>query len=120
MSLKTIFFFTLSLAAGAFPLQGENHFIDLRSSATTGFYDRFDSDRKDGWIDQGEAHDMRMIQPGILKSSIADFRIIDPAANRNKSCIVLGGIVRPWFPASVKVQTPDAGTPKTLYLLHAI
>lgn len=75
--------------------------IDLSSSVTTGFRDETDNDGKGGWTDQG-GNDFRRMPLGLQSASGVPFRILDPARNNGRSCIVLRGTNRPEFPNAVR------------------
>ncbi|MHB9038271.1 MAG: glycoside hydrolase family 2 TIM barrel-domain containing protein [Armatimonadota bacterium] len=74
-------------------------FIDLHAFANMGFKDDVAGDKKGGWTDQGPA-DLRTVPVGGQTFRGVQFDIIDPAKNDGKSCIVLRGQDRPYFPAS--------------------
>jgi len=94
--------------------------VDLRQTANMGFADAVADDRKGGWTDQGPDNDLRMMPTGKQKFAGVEFNIIDPAGNQGKSCLVLRGKERPYFPASAEIILPKPTTAKYLYLLHAI
>ena len=62
--------------------------------------------------------DLRSFRPGRLTHELADFEIIDPAANQGRSCVVLGGASRKYLPRKA-AQPLDGVVMKTLVLLHA-
>ncbi len=92
--------------------------LDLQPYATTGFADETDGDKKGGWTDQG-SNDLRMIPRGRLELLGVPVRILDPGLN-GKSCIVLSGPSRSYFPQ--KVQGIDAGNDcfGRLFFLHTL
>lgn len=65
--------------------------VDLRPYANMGFRDDTAHDRKGGWSDHGPDHDARMFPVGKQTFAGVPFNVIDPAANRGKSCLVLRG-----------------------------
>lgn len=75
--------------------------IDLRPYVNRGFKDDVDGDQKGGWTDQGN-NDFRMMPLGEQIFAGVPFEIIDPATNNDRSCIVLAGTARPYFPQSVE------------------
>lgn len=91
--------------------------IDISQSANTSFTDEVDGDRKGGWTDQGHNKDMRSLTPGNIPGDI-EFTILDPNCNRGKSCIVLKGDARTYFPVSA-VLPMNGKKFRRLYLLHA-
>ncbi|NOY80231.1 MAG: hypothetical protein GXP31_04410 [Kiritimatiellaeota bacterium] len=93
-------------------------FIDLRRAANRGFRDDVQGDRKGGWTDFGASGDFREIPtgPSRLQGKVP-FRIIDPASNGGKSCIVLKGEKRPYFPDKV-VGIPVGAKLNSVYILH--
>lgn len=93
--------------------------LAIESCANMGFLDETADDRKGGWTDQGPTNDLRMMSTGELNIPPMKFQIIDPARNNGKSCIVLGGGGRPYFPR--KAEIPAGGrTIQTISLLHAL
>ncbi len=93
--------------------------IALESSANMGFTDETADDRKGGWTDQGSTNDLRMMKSGELSIPPMKFQIIDPAKNNDKSCIVLGGGGKPYFPRKVAIST-GGHIIQTVSLLHAL
>lgn len=93
--------------------------IDLRSACNMGFKDEVDGDRKGGWTDQGPDNDLAMMTLGKQKLAGINFDVIDPARNDGRSCIVLRGKERPYFPDSVTVKSGGAKG-RYLYLLNAV
>ena len=81
--------------------KGKCRVIPLEQYVTTSFRDDVADDRKGGWTDQGK-NDFRDVKTGMTTAAGIPFRIIDPAQNNGKSCIVLCGTNRPYFPESVK------------------
>lgn len=75
--------------------------IDLKPYVTTGFTDEVEGDRKGGWTDQGK-NDLRMLPVGNQEFLGVPMQIIDPARNNGKSCIVLAGPSRHYFPKKVE------------------
>ena len=57
--------------------------------------------KKGGWPDQG-SNDMRMLPVGQQTFAGVKLQIVDPAANAGKSCIVLAGPSRGYFPEKVE------------------
>lgn len=92
--------------------------IDLSSSATTGFRDEVANDGAGGWTDQGVNNDLRMMTPGEKRFSGIRFRILDPAENGGKSCIVLSGASGK-FPRESRIPVKSGRGYSHLYLLHA-
>ena len=92
-------------------------YINLRQAANMGFRDDAPKDQKGGWTDQGKSNDLRSLPLGEQNLDGVPFHIIDPASNNGKSCIMLRGVERPYFPLSAEVKTSATG--KYLYLLHA-
>ena len=91
--------------------------IDLAPWATHSFSDERDGDRQGGWTDQG-VNDFRMMPTGkVMEADNIPFEIIDPAKNGGKSCIVLAGTERPYFPLAVKGIKVD-GMFNRLFFLH--
>ena len=92
--------------------------IDLKKVVNRGFKDELSGDRKGGWSDFGSSSDFKEIPTGKtrLQGSIP-FKIIDPAKNKGKSCIVLKGKVRPYFPQKV-TGIPVNALLNNLYVLH--
>ena len=90
--------------------------IDLRSCVTTSFADEKEGDRQGGWFDQG-TNDFRAMPLGRQFAGGVPFDIIDPAKNGGRSCIVLRGGMRPYFPASVEGIRVD-GKFSRLFFLH--
>lgn len=93
--------------------------FDISQAANMGFQDDFADDKKGGWTDQGPNADLRTLLPGKKKLGAVPFNIIDPSKNAGKSCVVLRGHARPYFPqiASIKI------TPKQynwLYMFHTL
>ena len=95
---------------------GRCRVIELESCATTSFRDEKDGDRKGGWTDQGE-NDFRSVKTGMVTAAGIPFRIIDPEKNNGKSCIVLCGSARPYFPEAVRGIRAE-GYFSRLFFLH--
>lgn len=106
-------------ASFAFTLQPyETTPVDMDSAMNMGFKDECADDRKGGWTDQGPDNDLSMMEPGERNMGGVTFRIVDPASNGGKSCIVLRGPQREYFPAEATVAASGQG--KMLFLLNAI
>ena len=93
--------------------------IDLRKAVNMGFVDKKEADGKGGWTDQGPENDLRMIPVGKQRFKGTDFMIINPKKNNGKSCIVLQGGARPYFPKTVTALVNGKIKGNYLYLLHA-
>lgn len=93
-------------------------FIDISSQANMAFQDDVPNDQKGGWTDQG-SNDLRFFPVGIQTFSGVPFKIIDPEENSGRSCIILKGSPRPYFPEKVKnIQVNEKV--KYLYFLHTV
>ena len=77
--------------------------IDLTGLANMGFKDETGGDQQGGWTDQG-GNDFRHMPVGQQTLCGVPFRIIDPAENAGKSCVVLRGHDRDYFPDAVNVK----------------
>ena len=75
--------------------------IDLAPYANAPFRDEYENDGKGGWTDQG-SNDFRMMPIGELTAAGVQFRIVDPARNGGRGCLVLRGSERPGLPAAVR------------------
>ncbi len=75
--------------------------IDLTAHVNRSFTDETDGDGKGGWTDQG-INDFRNMPLGRQRAAGVMFEIIDPAKNNDKSCIVLRGSNRTYFPEAVR------------------
>jgi len=109
---------TSSLQLAALPHQAEP--LPLRAAVNMGFADEVADDQRGGWTDQGANNDLRMIPSGRQTLGGIPFDVIDPAANGGKSCLVLAGPDRGYFPQSATVEPGLAAPFRTLCLLHAI
>jgi len=85
------------------PDPGSCFFADLRPYCNAGFADedKEPNNQKGGWVDDGPAGDMRVMPLGKQTFLDVPFDVIDPAKNNGKSCIVLGGRHKTWFPERV-------------------
>jgi hypothetical protein len=92
--------------------------FDISAAANMGFRDETANDRRGGWTDQGPENDLRMLKPGTRRFGGIPFTILDPATNQGKSCIVMAGPSRDYFPKSVAIPGGNARC-KYLYFLHA-
>jgi len=91
--------------------------IDLRPVVNMGFADDVADDRQGGWTDQGKDNDLRAIPVGRTTMGGIAFDLIDPAKNQGRSCLVLAGPSRDYFPGQAGVELVGS-TGKYLYLLH--
>lgn len=93
--------------------------IAIAAQATTGFRDdKSDGEHNGGWTDQG-ANDLRMMPVGERSFAGIRFAVVDPQGNGGKSCIVLRGPQRDYFPATAAIPV-ERRTGDCLYLLHAV
>lgn len=94
--------------------------LDLAAAANAGFADEIPDDRKGGWTDQGRENDLRELPAGLQNWHNTQFNILSPEQNSGRSCIMLAGKHRMYFPRSAEAfqQKPVQG--KYFYLLHAI
>lgn len=90
--------------------------IDLAPYVNRSFSDDEDGDQKGGWTDQG-VNDFSTMPLGDQTLAGIPFTVIDPAKNNDKSCLVLAGTERPYFPHSVK-NIPLKGTFSRIFFLH--
>ena len=93
-------------------------FIDLSKAANRSFSDDKAGDQKGGWTDYGHSADFREMPLGITRlQGGVPFKIIDPAKNNDRSCIVLAGKYRPYFPKKV-TGIPVGELLNSIYVLH--
>jgi len=99
--------------------------VDLTKQANRGFADDVAGDGKGGWTDEGPDNDLRDMPTGLLTLYGVPFRIIEPAGNGGRSCIVLRAgpglgtrTDRPEYPASVTV--PVGRRTNVLYFLLGV
>jgi beta-galactosidase len=90
--------------------------IDISKFVNRGFLDEKAGDKKGGWADLGSGFDgiptgLTRLQGGV------PFKIINPANNNGKSCIVLKGSKRLYFPAKV-TGIPVNAKLNSMYFLH--
>jgi len=93
--------------------------ISITSQANMGFTDDIGDDKQGGWTDQGPENDLRMIPTGNKNFYGINFNIINPSANNGKSCIVLAGPQREYFPKNAEIII-NGEKYKNIYLLHAL
>lgn len=75
--------------------------VNLAPYANRSFTDETAGDRKGGWTDQG-ANDFRTMPLGRVEAAGVPFEIIDPAKNAGKSCLILAGTDRNYFPEAIR------------------
>jgi beta-galactosidase len=90
--------------------------IDLSAVANRAFADQTADDGIGGWTDQG-GNDFRVMPLGAQCLQGVPFTILDPAANQERSCLVLGGAGRPAFPRQAE-GIPVGGPVARLFFLH--
>ncbi|HOK05095.1 MAG TPA: hypothetical protein PLN24_07580, partial [Victivallales bacterium] len=93
--------------------------ISIIPQTNMGFADDIADDKKGGWTDQGPENDLRMITAGNKNFYGINFNIINPSTNNGKSCIVLAGPQREYFPKNTEI-TMNGEKYKNVYLLHAL
>jgi len=78
-------------------------FVDLRPYCNQSFVDDDPvvDNQKGGWVDDGPDGDMRVMPLGRQTFLGIPFDIIDPAKNDGRSCIILQGRHKTWFPERV-------------------
>lgn len=92
--------------------------LNLRKYVNMAFRDEKEGDEEGGWSDQG-ANDMRNLPVGMTNYHGVPFDIIDPAKNTiksNKSCIVLYGNPKPFFPKLVRIKVERSAS--VIYFAH--
>ncbi len=95
-------------------------YIDLRPYVNRGFADETEGDKSGGWTDYGSGSDMRSMPVGRgALGGCVQFEVVDPAANGDKSCVVLAGPTREHFPAESAEIAVGAKLEK-LYFLHTL
>lgn len=94
--------------------------LPLTGAANSGFTDEIADDRKGGWTDQGSENDFRTFPQGQRLFAGVPFQILTEKDSPGKTCIVLRGKARPYFPgkAELTLKAPVKG--KYLYLLHCV
>ena len=92
---------------------GREKFIALEPYANRGFRDDGDGT---GWTGQG-INDFRNVPLAVQSVNGVRFRIIDPAANHGRSCLILRGSDKPEFPARIEGISIDAKVSR-LFFLH--
>lgn len=92
--------------------------LDLASAMNMGFRDELAGDRQGGWTDQGPDNDLSMMTAGVQDLGGVVFRIVDPQDNGGKSCIVLRGRNREYFPEEAQVAVEGQG--RMLFLLNGL
>ncbi len=108
--------FSMNRNVGYKTVKNRCRVIDLAPYVTTSFRDEKAGDRKGGWTDQGE-NDFRSVRTGMVTAAGVPFRVIDPEKNNGKSCIVLCGSARPYFPEAVRKIRAE-GNFSRLFFLH--
>ncbi len=63
--------------------------VDLTRQVNRGFADPVAGDGLGGWTDEGPEDDLHYMPTGLLTLYGVPFRVIDPADNRGRSCVVL-------------------------------
>lgn len=91
--------------------------IDLAPYANRGFADEIENDGKGGWFDQGRNNDFRTMPTGNVTAAGILFRIVDPAKNNGKGCLITAGSARPDFPHAIKGIKVN-GKFSRLFFLH--
>jgi beta-galactosidase len=76
-------------------------FVDLRPYVTRSFIDKVAGDKKGGWDDNGPDNDISALPTGIQYFKECPYDIIEPDKNNDKSCILLKGEPRMYFPAEI-------------------
>ena len=92
--------------------------VDLRKYVNMAFADKIAGDRKGGWFDQG-ANDFSLMPLGRRVCAGVPFEIIDPAANDNRSVIVMFSTERRYFPEKVGPIAVGKKA-KNVYFLHTM
>ena len=72
--------------------------IDIRNACNMGFADQKADDQTGGWFDQGSQNDLSRFPTGEMISQSVRFNVINPASNGGKSCIILKGKPKEFFP----------------------
>ena len=91
--------------------------VDLSKQANMGFRDEVEGDGKGGWIDEGD-NDIRTLKPDTIEACGLRFRVLDPARNSGRSCLVFGGPQQENLLRNAELS--EAGErSECLYLLHA-
>ncbi|MCY3024611.1 MAG: hypothetical protein NTW87_37025 [Planctomycetota bacterium] len=93
---------SLALSCCTHGAQDEAFFLDLSGAANMGFRDETAGDGVGGWTDQG-GNDFRNMPVGEQTLCGVPFRIVDPARNGGKSCLVLRGHDAKTFPESARI-----------------
>lgn len=93
--------------------------IDISTAANRAFTDQVAEDHKGGWTDQGKERDLRSLRAGKIRLGGVVFDILDNRKTKGRSCIVLRGAPRPYFPEQAVVKSVAGKRFKKLYLLHA-
>lgn len=91
--------------------------LDLSHAANRGFRDGAAEDGKGGWTDQG-GNDFRGMPTGERELCGVPFRILDPAGNGGRACVVLRGTPRPDLPESATM--PVGRKAGALVFLHTL
>ncbi len=91
--------------------------VDISRAVNMDFKDKIEGDKKGGWTDQG-ANDLRKFPVGKQTFYGIPFNIMDPSENSGKSCIVLFGGERPYFPMDAKFLIEQKA--KSIYFLHTV
>ena len=73
--------------------------VDISAFCNMSFDDKVAGDQKGGCHDDG---DCWLFPKGQVRLRGVPFSIVDPAKNREKSCVVLKGIEKPFFPEAVR------------------
>lgn len=90
--------------------------IDISKFANRGFLDSTAGDKKGGWADFGVGFEGIPTGTSRLQGGVP-FKIINPASNNGKSCIVMKGNKRPWLPEKI-TGIPVNAKLNSVYFLH--
>jgi len=95
------------------------HPVDLTAAANRGFRDDVPEDGRGGWTDEGE-NDLRNLPNGDWRIDGVPFRILDPAKNAGRSCIVLKGGPQANAPFPERASIPVGQRLSKLHFLHTV
>lgn len=125
-----LFFFLTAIACSSAPSVSSNtavqapaptddmfFFVDINDACNMSFYDRLHSDKEGGWIDEGD-NDVRMLPTGLQNFLGIPVNIIEPSINKDKSCVVLYGDPKQYFPTETPLLKVGQKASR-LYFLHA-